>query len=50
MSLDHTIQTTNNVQYFVYDHSPSYRQVQLKFLEAVESSNHENILVCYVSI
>ncbi|XP_050475334.1 transcription factor 25 [Bombus huntii] len=44
MSLDHTIQTTNNVQYFVYDHSPSYRQVQLKFLEAVESSNHENIL------
>ncbi|XP_043586472.1 transcription factor 25 [Bombus pyrosoma] len=44
MSLDHTIQTTNNVQYFVYDHSVSYRQVQLKFLEAVESSNHEKIL------
>ncbi|XP_017753189.1 PREDICTED: transcription factor 25 [Eufriesea mexicana] len=44
MSLDHTIQSINNVQYFVYDHNPSYRQVQLKFLEAVESLNPENIV------
>lgn len=50
MSLDHTIQSTNNVQYLVYDHNPSYRQVQLKFLEAVESLNPENIVVCYISI
>lgn len=46
MSLDHTMPSTNNVQYFVYDHSPSYRQVQLKFLQAVESLNPENIVVC----
>ncbi|XP_076622742.1 nuclear localized protein 1 [Colletes latitarsis] len=44
MSLDHDAKSTNNVQYFVYEHSPFYRQVQLKFLKAVESSNPENIL------
>ncbi|KAG6797612.1 transcription factor 25 [Apis mellifera caucasica] len=44
MSLDHTISSTNNIQYFIYDHSPSYRQIQLKFLEAVESLNPENIV------
>nr|XP_034172798.1 transcription factor 25 [Osmia lignaria] len=44
MSLDHTVKSANNVQYFVYEHSPSYRQVQLKFLEAVESLNPENIV------
>lgn len=44
MFVDHTMQTTNNVQYFVYDHNPTYRQIQLKFLEAVEMSDHEDIL------
>ncbi|CAK9802529.1 Transcription factor 25 [Anthophora plagiata] len=44
MSLDHTIKSTNNVQYFMYEHSLSYRQVQLKFLQAVESLNPENII------
>ncbi|XP_078042156.1 nuclear localized protein 1 isoform X1 [Augochlora pura] len=44
MSLDHTMTATGNVQYFVYEHGPSYRQVQLKFLEAVESLNPENIV------
>ncbi|XP_031840463.1 nuclear localized protein 1 [Nomia melanderi] len=44
MSLDHTMKSTNNVQYFVYDHGPSYRQIQLKFLEAVESLSPENIV------
>lgn len=44
MSLDHSVKSTNGVQYFAYDHSPSYRQVQLKFLEAVESLNPENIV------
>ncbi|PBC26233.1 ribosome quality control complex subunit TCF25 [Apis cerana] len=44
MSLDHTIPSINNIQYFIYDHSPSYRQIQLKFLEAVESLNPENIV------
>ncbi|KAK1118557.1 hypothetical protein K0M31_014864 [Melipona bicolor] len=44
MSFDHTMEFTNKVQYFVYDHSPSYRQVQLKFLQAVESLNPENIV------
>ncbi|XP_076675609.1 nuclear localized protein 1 [Andrena cerasifolii] len=44
MSLDHTVESTPNVQYFMYDHSPSYRQVQLKFLKAVESLNPESIV------
>lgn len=44
MSVDRTIKATNNVQYFVFDHNPTYRQIQQKFLQAVESSNHENIL------
>ncbi|XP_017885191.1 transcription factor 25 [Ceratina calcarata] len=45
MSLDHTMKSTNNIQYFVYEHSPSYRQVQMKFLEAVESlKSPENIV------
>lgn len=44
MSLDNTVKSANNVQYFVYDHSSSYRQVQMKFLEAVESLNPENIV------
>lgn len=45
MSLDHTMKSTNNIQYFVYEHSPSYRQLQMKFLEAVESlKSPENIV------
>ncbi|XP_076649517.1 nuclear localized protein 1 [Halictus rubicundus] len=45
MSLDQTmIAIGGNIQYFVYEHDPSYRQVQLKFLEAVESLNPENIV------
>ncbi|XP_076245271.1 nuclear localized protein 1 isoform X2 [Calliopsis andreniformis] len=44
MSLDHTIQSVPNVQYFVYEHSPFYRQVQLKFLDAVESLDPEDIV------
>ncbi|XP_071878102.1 nuclear localized protein 1 [Bombus fervidus] len=44
MAVDRTIKATNNVQYFVFEHDPTYRQVQQKFLQAVENSNHENIL------
>ncbi|XP_018402780.1 PREDICTED: transcription factor 25 [Cyphomyrmex costatus] len=44
MSLDHSIKTTNGVHYFVYEHSASYKEVQLKFLQAVESLNPENIV------
>lgn len=36
-----------NVQYFVYEHDSSYRQIQSKFLEAVESSNPESLIVSY---
>ncbi|XP_058805420.1 ribosome quality control complex subunit TCF25 [Phymastichus coffea] len=43
MTLDKTI-TADNVQYFVYEHSSSYRQVQQKFIDAVESLNIENII------
>ncbi|XP_072750891.1 ribosome quality control complex subunit TCF25 [Anoplolepis gracilipes] len=42
MSLDYSIE--RNVQYFVYEHSTSYKQIQLKFLQAVESLNPENII------
>lgn len=44
MSLDNTMKSDENVQYFVYEHNPSYRQIQSKFLEAVESSNFENLI------
>lgn len=44
MSLDYSVETTENVQYFVYEHSTSYKQIQLKFLQAVESLNPENII------
>lgn len=45
MSLDHGMETTGNVQYFVFEHSSSYRQTQMRFLQAVESLNPENIIV-----
>lgn len=45
MSLDYSMKTTGNVQYFVYEHSASYREIQHKFLQAVESLNPENIIV-----
>lgn len=45
MSPDYSMQTTENVQYFVYDHSASYKEIQHKFLQAVESLNPENIIV-----
>ncbi|RZC39718.1 transcription factor 25 [Asbolus verrucosus] len=32
------------VQYFTYEHSQSYRQIQNKFLESVESLNPDNIV------
>ncbi|CAL1686186.1 unnamed protein product [Lasius platythorax] len=44
MSLDYSVETTGNVQYFAYEHSTSYKQIQLKFLQAVESLNPENII------
>ncbi|XP_018308237.1 transcription factor 25 [Mycetomoellerius zeteki] len=46
MSLDpdHSTETTENVLYFVYEHSASYKEVQQKFLQAVESLNPENII------
>ncbi|XP_058121538.1 ribosome quality control complex subunit TCF25 [Anopheles ziemanni] len=33
-----------NVIYFAFEHSPSYRQIQQKFLDAVESMDSENII------
>ncbi|EZA51501.1 hypothetical protein DMN91_000628 [Ooceraea biroi] len=44
MSFDHGMDDTGNAQYFVYQHSSSYKQIQLKFLRAVESLNPENII------
>lgn len=45
MTLDYSMNTTGNVQYFVYEHSTSYKEIQHKFLQAVESLNPENIIV-----
>lgn len=33
-----------NVVYFAFEHSPSYRQIQQKFLHAVESMDSDNII------
>lgn len=38
------IETKNGFQYFSYEHSHNYRQVQMKFLEAVETLNPDNII------
>ncbi|XP_012279535.1 transcription factor 25 [Orussus abietinus] len=43
MSLD-TTETRDGIQYFIYEHTSSYQQAQLKFLQAVESMNPENII------
>lgn len=45
MSLDCSMKTTGDVQYFVYEHSASYKEIQHKFLQAVESVNPKNIIV-----
>ncbi|XP_046411156.1 transcription factor 25 isoform X1 [Neodiprion fabricii] len=44
MSLDPSPENTKGVQYFIYDHNSSYRQTQMKFLQAVESLNPDNIV------
>lgn len=43
MSVDSTMKS-DNVLYFVYEHDSSYKQIQYKFLEAVESSNPESLI------
>ncbi|KAF5273306.1 hypothetical protein FQR65_LT04728 [Abscondita terminalis] len=42
MSLQET--KSNGVHYFSYEHSQNYRQIQMKFYEAVESLNPDNIV------
>lgn len=49
MTVDKTMETSN-AQYFVYEHSLSYRQVQQKFINAVESLNPENIIVRFINL
>lgn len=44
MSPDYSMRTIGNVQYFLYEHSASYKEIQHKFLQAVESLNPENII------
>ncbi|XP_071443869.1 ribosome quality control complex subunit TCF25 [Hetaerina americana] len=38
------VETKNGIQYFKYEHNFSYQQIQMKFLEAVESLNPDNIV------
>lgn len=44
MTFDTSMESQDGTQYFVYEHGPSYRQAQMKFIQAVESSDHENII------
>ncbi|XP_057330369.1 transcription factor 25 [Microplitis mediator] len=44
MIIDQTIKSDDDSQYFVFVHSSSYRQIQMKFFTAVESQNPENIV------
>lgn len=46
MSIDKSM-NPEDVKYFVYEHSQSYKQIQEKFILAVESLNPENIIVSY---
>jgi len=36
---------SNDVQYFVFEHSKSYQKIQFEFLDSVESLNPQNIVV-----
>ncbi|KAG8278756.1 Transcription factor 25 [Homalodisca vitripennis] len=38
------VKTENGVSTFTYEHSINYQQVQVKFLDAVESLNPDNIV------
>lgn len=38
-------ESKNGINYFAYEHSVNYQQVQMRFLEAVESLNPDNIVV-----
>ena len=42
--IDNSIDTNQGVLHFAYEHNTNYRQVQTKFLEAVESINPDNIV------
>lgn len=39
------VETKNGIHYFTYEHSLNYQQVQMRFLEAVESLNPDFIVV-----
>jgi len=44
----HTETTSHGIQYFVFEHSKFYQKIQFEFLDAVESLNPQNIVVCTV--
>nr|XP_022911969.1 transcription factor 25-like [Onthophagus taurus] len=44
MKQDNSPEHKSGLQYFTYEHNQSYRQVQNRFLEAVESLNPDNIV------
>lgn len=39
------LESKDGVQYFTFEHSRDYQQVQFKFLDAVESMDPNNIVV-----
>ncbi len=39
------LQSKDGVQYFTFEHSRDYQQIQFKFLDAVESMDPNNIVV-----
>ena len=40
------VDTRRGVQHFTFEHHREYQQVQFKFLDAVESMDPNNIVVC----
>ena len=45
MTIDQDKQATNGLRYFKFEHSSTYRQIQMKFIQAVESFDPENLIV-----
>lgn len=39
------LESKNGIQYFTFEHSRDYQQVQFKFLDAVKSMDPNNIVV-----
>ncbi len=44
------IETSNDAIEFAFEHSKDYQHIQFAFIDAVESLDHNNIIVCKILI